>query len=194
MARQGDVLANPRRRETVRLVETAAETAGARLVMEAVDEPSEVRPPRHMHPLQTETMSVTRGELSYVLGNSEPRIARAGDVVTVRPGVSHTWWNAGPESLEMVGVLEPAGRFQVFIETVYGLIRDGKVGRNGIPNPLQMAVIAHEFRDDWVLTEIPRPLAAVAIPVLALIGRAVGYRPWYPTYSEQEAFAAGAPV
>ena len=194
MARQGDVLANPRRRETVRLVETAAETGGARLVMEAVAAPSEVRPPRHMHPLQKETMSVTRGELCYVLGNSEPRIARAGEVVTVRPGVSHTWWNAGPETLEMVGVLEPAGRFQVFIETVYGLIRDGKVGRNGIPKPLQMAVIAREFRDDWVLTEIPRPIAAVAIPVLAVIGRALGYRPWYPAYSEQEVVAAGSTV
>lgn len=186
MARQGDVIANPRRRESVRLLETAAETGGARLVMAAIAEPCEVSPPKHMHPHQTETFSVTRGELWYVLGDSNPRVARAGEVVTVQPGVAHTWWNAGSETLEVVGRLEPAGRFQVFLETVYGLIRDGKVTSNGIPHPLQMAVIAHEFRDDIVFTAVPAPIRAVAIPIAAFVGRRLGYRAWYPAYSEPE--------
>jgi quercetin dioxygenase-like cupin family protein len=189
MARQGDVIANPRRHETVRLVETGVETGGARLVMAVVAEPSEVAPPRHMHPHQTETFSVERGALTYVLGGEQPKVARAGDVVTVRPGVSHTWWNAGPERVEMTGRLEPAGRFQAFIETIYGLIRDGRVGRNGIPNPLQMAVIAREYRADVVFTAIPAPVRLLGLPVLALIGRALGYRPWYPAYTQVETVA-----
>jgi hypothetical protein len=94
----------------------------------------------------------------------------------------------------MVGRLEPAGRFQTFIETVYGLIRDGKVNARGIPVPLQMAVIAWEFRKDVVFTAIPAPARLVVLPVAAAIGRLRGYRPWYPEYTDAEmspAHAAG---
>jgi mannose-6-phosphate isomerase-like protein (cupin superfamily) len=191
MARQGDVIENPRRNERVRLVETAVETGGARLVLAVTAEPTEVGPPMHMHPGQTETFEIERGRLTYVLGGSKPKTAGAGEVVVVAASVSHTWWNSGPGTLEMVGRLEPAGRFQTFIETIYGLIRDGKVTSRGIPRPLQMAVIAHEFRNDVVFAAIPGPARRLLLPLLAAIGRMRGYRPWYPVYSDPEV-ATGA--
>jgi len=184
MPRQGDVIENPRRKERARLVETSLESGGARLVLAVTAKPTEVGPPMHMHPRQTETFSVERGRLTYVLGSSKPAVAGPGDVVVVAPGISHTWWNSGPETLEMVGRLEPAGRFQTFIETIYGLIRDGKVTSHGIPNTLQMAVIAREFREDVVFTTIPGAARMVVLPMLAAIGRIRGYQPWYPTYSD----------
>jgi quercetin dioxygenase-like cupin family protein len=192
MARQGDVIENPRRKEQVRFVETAIETNGARMVAEVTAQPTEVGPPVHMHPAQTETFEVERGTLTYVLGRAQPRTAGPGEVVVVPPGVSHTWWNSGPSTLHMVGRLEPAGRFQTFIETIYGLIRDGKVNARGIPVPLQMAVIAWEFRKDVVFTAIPAPARLVVLPVVAAIGRLRGYRPWYPEYTDSEISAANA--
>jgi quercetin dioxygenase-like cupin family protein len=186
VAKQGDVIENPRRRERVLLLETAAETGGRRLVMRVTAEPSEVGPPVHYHPKQKESFAVTRGTLTYVIGTSEPRSAAVGETVVVEPGVRHTWWNAGPETVQFDGMLEPAGRFQLFIETVYGLIRDGKVTARGVPNMLQMAVIAREFRSDIVFTAIPRPARVLALPLLAAVGRSLGYRPWYPRYSQPE--------
>jgi mannose-6-phosphate isomerase-like protein (cupin superfamily) len=186
MARQGDVIENPRRKERVRLLETTAENGGTRLVLAVSAETCEVSPPMHMHPRQTESFHIEAGRLTYVLGASEPRTAGPGDEVVVVPGQPHTWWNAGPETLEMVGRLEPAGRFQTFMETIYGLIRDGKVTSRGIPNPLQMAVIAHEFRNDVVFTGIPRLARRLALPIAASIGRLRGYRPSYSAYSDPE--------
>jgi mannose-6-phosphate isomerase-like protein (cupin superfamily) len=187
MARQGDVIENPRRKERVRLVETAAENGGTRLVLAVTAETCVVSPPMHMHPRQTETFHIEAGRLTYVLGASDPRTAGPGEVVVVAPGQPHTWWNAGPETLEMLGILEPAGRFQAFMETMYGLIRDGKVSSRGIPNLLQMAVTAQEFRKDIAFTGIPRVARRLALPIAAAVGRLRGYRPWYPAYSDPEA-------
>ena len=38
-------------------------------------------------------------------------------------------------------------RGEMAIETMWGLARDGKTNRKGVPNPLQFAVIVREFRD-----------------------------------------------
>jgi len=183
MARQGDVVENPRRLERVLLLETGVETRGRRLALRVTAEPNGVSTPVHLHPRQRETFHVTSGRLTYAKGTSERRTASSGETVVIEPGTPHSWWNDGPATLEMDGSLEPAGRFQVFMETVYGLIRDGKVTRRGVPNLLQMAVIAHEFREDIVLTELPRQ-AQVLLPLVALVGRLLGYRSWYPRYSD----------
>ena len=184
MGQKGDVLYNPRRRERVVLVETAAETNGERLTMLVTQEPTTARMPAHFHPHQRETFNIKSGALTFVMGDAAPRVARAGDTLTVEAGVRHNWWNEGPETVEMVGVLEPAGRWLEFMETIYGLTNDGKVSSHGIPNPLQMAVVAWEFRREWAPAALP-PLARVTVlPILAAIGRVVGYRPTYPSYAQ----------
>ena len=179
MGRKGDVYENARRRERVVVLETGADTDGERLVMALTQLPTPVRMPQHAHPFQTETFRITAGALTYVLGNAAPQVAHAGEVVTVKPGVAHVWWNDGPATVEMVGAIEPAGRWLEFMETIYGLMEDGKVGSSGIPNPLQMAVIAWEFRRDWVPTRVPAAVRTLVLPVIAAFGRALGYRPVY---------------
>jgi quercetin dioxygenase-like cupin family protein len=183
MAKQGDVLENPRRLEQVLLVETGSETDGRRLVMRVTAGANGVATPIHFHPHQTETFHVKRGTLSYRKGSSERLTANAGETVVIEPGVTHSWWNDGPAALELEGSIERAGRFQHFLETVYGLIRDGKLAQHGVADLLQMAVIAHEFREDIVLLELPRPARAL-LPLLSRLGRLRGYRAWYPRYSD----------
>lgn len=190
MGRKGDVLYNPRRRERVVVQETGAETSGARLAMHVTQEPTTARMPTHFHPYQRETFTVEAGALTYRLNGSSPRIAGAGETVTVEPGVRHEWWNDGPETVEMLGVIEPAGRWLDFMETIYGLTNEGKVNAKGIPNLLQVAVIAWDFRREWVPTALPAPLRITLLPALAWIGRLLGYRPTYPRYSEHGRAAA----
>ena len=79
----------------------------------------------------------------------------------------------------------PALRFETFIETIYGLQRSGRVNRRGIPGPLQAAVIFREFAREWVPLFLPAPVRWLVIPVLAAIGRAAGYRYWYPEFSSE---------
>src|SRR5579859_2736858 len=183
MGRKGDVLYNPRRREKVVLEETGAETGGERLAMLVIQEPTPARMPEHLHPRQRETFTIRTGALTYVLAGAAPRIAKAGQTITVEPGVRHQWWNDGPEPVEMLGVIEPAGRWLEFMETIYGLTNEGKVSARGMPHPLQIAVMAWEFRREWVPARLPAPVRLVVLPVLAVVGRLLGYRATYERYS-----------
>jgi quercetin dioxygenase-like cupin family protein len=183
MARQGDVLENPRRLERALLIETGRETEGRRLVLGLTAGANGMATPVHFHPRQSETFHVKSGTLSYRKGSSERLTANAGETVVIEPGVLHSWWNDGPSTVELEGTVEPAGRLQYFLETVYGLIRDGRVAERGVSNLLQMAVIAHEFREDIVLAELPRA-ARVLLPLLSRLGRLRGYRASYPRYSD----------
>lgn len=184
MARAGAVVENPRRKESVRFTATAAGTAGARLEMYVEAEPGGPPPPLHSHPRQEERFEVVAGALAYRIGDQEGT-ARAGDQATVPAGVPHTWWNAGSDTLTMRGELIPALRFETFLETIYGLQRSGRVNGDGIPNPLQAAVIFREFRREWVPEFMPWPVRALVLPLLAVIGRLRGFRPWYPEFSPE---------
>jgi hypothetical protein len=64
-------------------------------------------------------------------------------------------------------------------ETAWGLARDGKATKAGVPNnPLQLAVLASEHMDEAYLTRPPIPVQKAlmdTITLLAPVGRMLGY-------------------
>jgi hypothetical protein len=75
-------------------------------------------------------------------------------------------------------------------ETAWGLARDGKATKAGVPkNPLQLVVLASEHKDEVYL---PRPPIAVQkalfaiLDLLAPVGRLLGYSASYPEYGTPE--------
>lgn len=184
MATAGSVVENPRRLERVTFLKTASESNGEVLEMRAEAKPTPNRPPVHAHRRQQETFLIESGSMSYSIDSREGT-AVAGDTIVVPAGSAHTWWNEGPDDLVALGKLEPAERFETFIETIYGLTSSGRVNSKGVPNPLQAAVFFQEFRNEWVPVFLPWPVRKLVFPVLALIGRLAGYRPWYPEFSPQ---------
>jgi hypothetical protein len=76
------------------------------------------------------------------------------------------------------------------VGTLFGLARDGKVNDKGMPDTLQLAVMANEYDDTVVFTKPPALIQKTVIPALAALGRARGRRPMYDEYlefDEQEA-------
>ena len=60
---------------------------------------------------------------------------------------------------------------------------DGKVGKNGLPNPLQLLLLAQEYRREM---QLPAPANWVIGPLSILaapLARALGYRGRYDKYS-----------
>lgn len=166
----------------MRFVKVAGDTGGDLLEMWVEAEPGGRPPPLHSHPRQEERFEVLSGSLAYRIGDVEG-VASAGERAVVPAGVPHTWWNRGSETLTMRGELVPALRFETFLETIYGLQRSGRVNNRGVPSPLQAAVIFREFSREWVPNFLPAPVRLVVMPVLAVIGRAIGLRYWYPEFS-----------
>lgn len=188
MASSGQVIENPRRKARMAFVQTAQDTNGELLQMVVEEEPTLARPPLHSHPYQEERFEVSSGTLDYQIGEQLYE-AGPGEVAVVPPGVAHTWWNSGSEKLVARIELRPALRFETCLETIYGLARAGKVSPTGAPNRLQAAVLLHEFRREYVPVIspvpmfLPRRVRSFLLLILAILGRSVGYRAWYPEFS-----------
>ncbi len=62
-------------------------------------------------------------------------------------GVAHRWRNVGQTEAQVRVTLRPALDTETFFETLFGLARDGKTNRKGIPDPLQVAVAYRDLGD-----------------------------------------------
>ncbi len=179
--------------EQIEFLATAADTKGELIRCRLTVEPKRPGPPEHIHPMQEETFRVERGRLGYKLG-AETHEAGPGEVAVVPPGKNHTFWNAGTEPMVVVTDIRPALRSEDFIETIHVLIRDGKLKAGGKrANPMLMAVVAREYRDEWRLTSLS-PAARALMPVLAFIGRRTGLRGHYRADGKAASRAAAARV
>jgi quercetin dioxygenase-like cupin family protein len=136
----------------------------------------------HVHPNQEERFEVQGAPVMFRVAGKQ-RIYQPGEVAVVPAGVPHVWWNASDQEAATLVQFRPALDTETFFETFFGLARDGKVGRNGLPNPLQMSLLARGYQREMALPPpaqwILGPLAAVMAP----FARALGYRARYDKYS-----------
>jgi quercetin dioxygenase-like cupin family protein len=184
VASAGDVLEDPTTGSRLVFLRTAAETGGEVLEYELTFVPGGFSARDHLHPSQSELHEVLEGSLGLVVDGRELRLA-AGDAETVPPATRHRIFATQAEPLRARFLLRPALDSEVLLETLFGLARDGKVGRNGNPSLLQLAVIFDEFAN---LGRPPSPPPAVQrafLRPLARLGRRKGLRARYPEYSKE---------
>ena len=136
----------------------------------------------HVHPNQEERFEVAGAPVIFKIAGKE-RLYQPGEVAIVAPGTPHVWWNPGTEEAATLVQFRPALDTETFFETFFGLAAAGKVGRNGLPNPLQMMVLARAYKREMQLPpRAQRVLGPISI-LLAPVGRALGFRGRYDEYS-----------
>jgi quercetin dioxygenase-like cupin family protein len=182
LARSGDVLQHPVTGERVVWRLVAGDTDGRLLRGDLYADPGGFVAAAHVHPMQEERFEVVAGRLKLRIGDEE-RILTAGDRAVVPAGIPHIWSNDGAEVAHVVGEFVPALRTEVFFETFFGLASDGKTNRKGLPNLLRMAVIMREYEDEIRLARPSARTQRAIFGPLAVVGRALGYRGWYPDYT-----------
>jgi mannose-6-phosphate isomerase-like protein (cupin superfamily) len=159
---------------SLRFLKTAADTNGALLEMEATYEPGEGRPPEHFHPCQSERFEILEGTMHARIAGEE-RELRTGEMIEIDAGVPHCMWNQSPGRARTLWQTRPALRTEDFFEALFRLAREAGGGA-GRPGALRTAVFASEFRSEFRTTS-PGPLVqAVALGILAPIGRLLGRR------------------
>ena len=168
----GTVLHNPVSGEYARVVEHTPERAVGELL--AVPGAAVAGP--HLHPAQEERFEVLAGTMSYRRGDHRGEL-RAGESVTVAPGLVHDWWNAGTEDLRALVTITPPGRFTAMIGAVWGLAVFGRTNAKGMPGPIDAALLAEAFGDEIVFERPPRAvqraLALTVAPIARRRGRSV---------------------
>jgi mannose-6-phosphate isomerase-like protein (cupin superfamily) len=135
----------------------------------------------HVHPTITERFRVLNGRVGVRIDGVERLLERDADL-TIAPGVPHYWWNAGPGEAEMLIQIDHGRRFELMVFTLFGLGNDRLTNRKGLPRLLQRAVIGREFRDVAEFVTPPRIFQRLLFGLLAPIGQALGYQPYYPRY------------
>lgn len=104
----------------------------------------------HVHPNQEERFVIAGAPVTFKVAGKE-RLYQPGEVAVVPAGTPHVWWNAGTEEAATLVQFRPALDTETFFETFFGLAADGKVGKNGLPNPLQMMVLARAYNREMQL-------------------------------------------
>ena len=186
MAKAGDVFENPVTGERA-VVRLGSEDSGEdRAIVDLDVRPGGAVSGEHVHPVTEETFTVVRGQVGFRIDGRE-FVAERNHPQHVPPGVVHDWWNAGDDEAHVVVEFNHrAARFEEMIGNLFGLAQDGQTNAKGTPNFLQGALFAREFRDVIVFTKPPLAVQRLLFPVLALIGRALGYKGSYPKYSAPE--------
>lgn len=183
MTTAGDVFENPSTRETGTILVGGADTGGRYLHSEMRVRPGGAVSVAHSHPELRERFEVVKGTLTMRVDGVEQRLT-AGERVTIEPGQVHHYRNAEADDCVFRCEVWPAARFEAMILTLFCLAGEGRTNAAGVPSPLQMAVILHEFDDTMRVAGPPRWLQRLLLPPLAAIGRARGLRPTYARHGE----------
>lgn len=181
MSRRGQSFENPVTGERAIVITDPLDHPEGVLVAELHVAPGGRVAGAHRHPGLIERFQVVRGQVTYLIGDREAPLGPGGSA-EVPAGVVHDWWQVGDEEAVVVGEVDPGARFTEMVGTFFGLARDGKVDKNGVPHPLQLALSARDYTDTMVMVKPPPRVQRIAFALLAPIARARGLKPTYPEY------------
>jgi mannose-6-phosphate isomerase-like protein (cupin superfamily) len=152
--------------------------------------PSRAHIPEHVHTFQEERFEIVSGTLGVRVGGRRS-ILRPGQSAVGPPRVPHKWWNPSEhEEVCFRAGIRPGLDVEIMLETLLGLMRDGKTIRSIPRNPLQLAMLVREIGAWAYPLGLPMPVRrALFTPVvlLAFVGSVLGYRVSYPEYSGPQA-------
>jgi quercetin dioxygenase-like cupin family protein len=152
--------------------QTARETNGELLEMEAFYRPASAAPPLHYHPRQAEHFEVLGGAFQVTRGG-ETVVYKAGDTFDVPAGIPHAMHNVSCETGHLLWQTRPALNSEGFYEKTWTMDRDNQGQGRGLAEILQLAVIFRAYRDEVRLTS---PVQRTVLTLLAPVGRLLGYR------------------
>jgi quercetin dioxygenase-like cupin family protein len=178
----GEVWENPMTGERVTILELPHRNAERRVVAELLALVGARVVGEHRHPKLVERFTLLEGELT-MKRDEQTSTLRQRETATIEPDVWHDWWNASDRDARVRVEVTPGERFGHMIETLYGLARLGHTDSRGMPNPLQLALVAREFSDVIVFRSPPLVVQRALFGVLAPIARWRGYRATYPQLS-----------
>ncbi|GAA4465519.1 hypothetical protein GCM10023189_46250 [Nibrella saemangeumensis] len=185
MAYIDQVIANPKTGQSIRFIQTSRDTRGRLLEMESTYNPHSTEPVAHYHPQQDEAFTVLAGALTVRI-NGTLTALKAGDTLHIPKNTIHSMWNNGDQPAVVNWQVRPALNTEFLLESGMRLASDGKTKADGTPPLLQAVVLVHQFRNEYRLAKPPYAVQRLLFPILAAIGRLLGYRATYEKYNQEQ--------
>jgi quercetin dioxygenase-like cupin family protein len=178
----GEIWENPVTRERALILELPHTNPEGRVVAELNALVGAKVAGEHRHPALVERFTVLEGELT-LKKSGVTSVLGVGESAVIEPNVWHDWWNAADADARVRVEVTPGERFAHMIETLFGLARLGHTDANGMPDLLQLALFAREFRDIIVFRSPPLLVQRGLFGALAPLALWRGYRATYPQLS-----------
>ena len=138
------------------------------LVMRFRLTPDTGSPPPHIHPHTVEVFEVLQGEFETLVGK-EWRKLRAGESVTVEPGVRHTFRNNSGAEVLIGNVHDPHHDFEAYIRAVAKVSQELRTTDPKSPGAAaRMAVLWGRHEDLIRPADVPMK---IAFPILRGVAR-----------------------
>ncbi len=170
--------------ERMTFLVTAQETDGEFVKIKDELPAGSVATPMHYHLAYTETFEVLEGRLDVCIGGKKNHLVlKSGESAHVPVKVSHKFWNGSDEPAVFVCEIRPARQWEKSIRTAFGLARDGKTNKAGIPTNVWELALLYELSESYI-TGMPLFLQKGVFGLLSRIARRKGYDPDFPQYSE----------
>jgi len=184
---------NPAAGQRVQLITLPKETGNRYFEIEYYCQPFTGKGvlPLHYHPTYTERFEILSGKARYLLGKKE-YTANTGEKGILPRLIEHLHpWSDSNEELRVRFISEADREDGAGLEaalntgiTISGLAGEGKVNKQGLPNPLQLIVSGYYTLPGACPPGLSVGAARVILAPLALFGRLAGYRVTYPEYGE----------
>ena len=83
----------------------------------------------------------------------------------------YRFWNAGDADLRCTGYIEPADSIEYFLGEIFASAKRRGGAR---PDPLDAAFLAHRYRREFTMVEIPAPIRPIVFPLQVALGALFG--------------------
>ncbi|MEI2739371.1 MAG: cupin domain-containing protein [Chitinophagaceae bacterium] len=181
MAFKNKLISNPKTGQDIKFLQTAKDTDGRLLEMEATYNSHSKEPAAHYHPFQVEDFTILSGELTVRI-DGQLKILKQGDMLHIPVNKVHAMWN-NTDGITIVNwKVKPAMNTDNFLETATGLAIDGKTNKEGMPDILQVALMANKYSGVFRLSKPPFAIQKIVFVFLTPFAYLFGYRPMYKKY------------
>lgn len=181
MAFKNKQISNPKTGQDIKFLQTAKDTDGKLLEMEATYNSHSKEPAAHYHPSQVEDFTVLSGQLTVRM-DEHLKVLKQGDTLHIPINKVHSMWNDTDEKTIVNWKVQPAMDTDNLLETATGLAIDGKTNNDGMPNILQVALMANKYSDVFRLASPPFAVQKILFIILTPFSYLFGYRPTYKKY------------
>jgi quercetin dioxygenase-like cupin family protein len=181
MAYRNKVLKNPRTGHTIKFIQTAKDTDGQLLEVEASYPSRSIIPPLHYHPYQEEDFLIVKGQMTLRM-DGKIMLLKAGDRLHIPRNTPHSMWNSSGSEAVVNWKVQPALDTEHFFETTAGLAADRQLKKNGRPKLFQSVLMANKFSKVFRLSKPPYTIQRIVFAILIPFAYLAGYRPAYAKY------------
>jgi mannose-6-phosphate isomerase-like protein (cupin superfamily) len=179
MAYKNKIITNPLVGQNIKFLQTAKDTQGKLLEMEASYRPYSKEPPSHYHPYQEEDFVILKGQMTVRL-DGKILLLNENDTLHVPANTIHSMWNNSSSTAIINWKIQPAMDTEYFFEMpqawlpIKNAIGECALYCRGRCSPINI----HEFSD----SPNRRFYSESCFIVLTPIGWLMGYRASYKRY------------